>query len=314
MKLSFAITAYCAAIAGAVPFSSTHSAVHPPAPPHTEIEVLNFILSLEHFQNAFYQEGLANFTSADFAEYGFGADFYSNLTEIASHEHTHVTSLIETLHRLNATPVAACDYFFNVTSPALFVAYASLIESVSVSSYIGLLSNLTDTAFLKVFSSVLAVEARHSAFIRAALGNQPFPSPYDTPTDFDETYTLVQLFTVSCPKKNPLALKNYPTLSSSFANHGVIGREVTFLTFGRHIKAGSDSKPIYAAFLTLTGPIFAPTIRLPNNAGFNTTVPAIPKGYVPINGLTYVVLTSSNKTLTDDNILAGPATIEVYLK
>ena len=103
--------------------------------------------------------------------------------------------------------MAECDYFFNVTSPTVFVTDASLIEAVSVSSYIGLLANLRNSAYLKVYSSVLAVEARHSSFIRAALGEQPFPSPYDTPTDLDETYTLVELFTVSCPQENPLALK-----------------------------------------------------------------------------------------------------------
>ncbi len=200
------------------------------------------------------------------------------MTELASQEQTHVTALTTTLQQLNVTPVAPCDYNFNVTNPTIFVITAGLIESVSVSSYIGLLSNVTDAALQKVFTSILAVEARHSSFIRAALGDQPFPSPYDTPIDLDEINTLVKLFTVSCPQKDPLALKvlhlssfplqerclthaliqNYPTLSSSFSNHGVIGREVSFTTYGADIKAGSDSVPLYAAFLTLTGPVFAP--------------------------------------------------------
>ncbi|KAL9043493.1 MAG: hypothetical protein Q9214_003324, partial [Letrouitia sp. 1 TL-2023] len=232
--------------------------VHSRALKYTESEVLNFILSLELFQDAFYRQGLANFSQAQFAEYGFNADFYSNLTEIASQEHTHVTSLISSLLQLNVTPVVECNYFFNVTSPSVFVTDASLIEAVSVSSYIGLLAYLRDSAYLKVFSSVLAVEARHSSFIRAALGVQPLPSPYETPIDLDEIYTLVELFTVSCPQRNSLTLKNYPTLSSSFSNHGVIGREVTFVTYGKDIKVDSDFEPIYAAFLTLTGPVFAP--------------------------------------------------------
>ena len=89
----------------------------------------------------------------------------------------------------------------------VFVTDASLIEAVSVSTYISLLAKLKDAAYRKLLSSVLAVEARHSSFVRAALGIQPFPSPYDTPTDLDESYTLVELFTVSCPQENPLALK-----------------------------------------------------------------------------------------------------------
>ena len=237
----------------------------------------------------------------------------------------------------------------------------TLIESVSVSSYISLLGKLKDSAYLKVYSSVLAVEARHSSFIRGNLGEQPFPSPFDTPLDLDETYTLIELFTVSCPKDNPLSLKvckkhllsqhsktqtanvcsrsqNFPTLSSSYSNHGVIGTEVTFVTYGQDIKLNSDSDPLYAAFLTLAGPVFATyvplslslsfqnllpskinpfsnrTTRLPDNGGFNVTVPASPTGYPPINGLTYVVLSSSNTILTDQNIVAGPASIEIFLQ
>ncbi|KAL8636947.1 MAG: hypothetical protein Q9228_005721 [Teloschistes exilis] len=324
MKSSLTIATCCAAIAGAVPFSSRHRSILPRAPQYTDPQLLNNILSLEHFQDAFYRQGVANFTQAQFAEAGFNSDFYLNLTDIASHEHTHVTSLTTSLLQLNVTPVAECSYYFNVTSPQGFVQAATLIESVSVSSYIGLLAKLHGAAYQTLFSSVLAVEARHSSFIRASLGLQPFATPFDTPLDLDEAYTLTQLYTLSCPQENPLALKNFPTLSSSFSNHavgslgskdgGMIGEEVLFITYGKDIKVGSDCEPIYAAFLTITGPVFSPTIRVPENGGFKTTVPAPPKGYAPINGFVHVVLSSSNTTLTDDNILAGPASIEIWPK
>lgn len=187
--------------------SDRHNTILRRAPQYTDIQLLQYILSLEHFQDAFYRQGVANFTQAQFAEAGFNADFYSNLTDIASHEHTHVTSLTTTLLQLNVTPVAECDYYFNVTSAKGFIQAAPLIESVSVSSYIGLLANLKGDAFRTLFSSVLAVEARHSSFIRASLGLQPFATPFDTPLDLDETYTLTQLYTLSCPQDNPLALK-----------------------------------------------------------------------------------------------------------
>ncbi|KAI9720445.1 MAG: hypothetical protein M1812_002951 [Candelaria pacifica] len=314
MKISLTAIACCAAIASASPTGNFSKPIPSSTPQYNKYEILNFMLNLEHFQDAFYRQGLANFTRAQFATDGFDADFYTNLKAIASQEHTHVTSLTSTLLLANVTPVAECNYFFNVSNPTEFVTDASLIAAVSVSSYIDLLSRLRDPAYLKVYSSVLAVEARHSSFLRGALGDQPFPSPYDTPIDLDETYTLVQLYTLSCPEANPLALKNYPTLSSSFTNHGMIGREIILLTYGKDIKANSDDEPICATFLTLTGPIFSPAIRLPMNAGFNTTVPAPVQGYAPLNGLTYVVMSSSNTSLTDDTILAGPATIEIYLQ
>lgn len=122
-------------------------------------------------------------------------------------------------------------------------------------------------------------------------------------------------------------------MSSSFSNHGVIGGEITLLTFGNNIEPVAGSKQVYAAFLTLTGPVFAPYVLFPfmcllcgnydadvflhsatpvPGLGFNVTVPTAPKGYAPINGLTHVVLTSFDTTLRDEDILAGPASLEIY--
>jgi hypothetical protein len=52
--------------------------------------------------------------------------------------------------------------------------------------------------------------------------------------------------------------QTFPILSSSFSNHGVIGAEITLLTFGNNIKPAAGSDQIYVAFLTVTGPVFAP--------------------------------------------------------
>lgn len=43
-----------------------------------------------------------------------------------------------------------------------------------------------------------------------------------------------------------------PILFSSRSNYGVIGREITFITYGKDIKAGSDDVPLYKRLLTLT--------------------------------------------------------------
>ena len=46
--------------------------------------------------------------------------------------------------------------------------------------------------------------------------------------------------------------------------------------------------------------------------GFNVTVPEAPAGYAPIAGFTYVVLTSKKMgTLRDEDVLAGPASLEI---
>ena len=109
---------------------------------------------------------------------------------------------------LNASQVAECSYYFNVTSPLSFVLTASLVQGVAVSSYLSAVSMLQDPSLRTVVSSVLAVEARQSSFVRAALGQQPFASPFDTPITLNEAYELAELYTPSCPKSNPdLGLK-----------------------------------------------------------------------------------------------------------
>lgn len=55
-------------------------------PPGGDVDILNYALTLEFLERKFYQEGLANFTQADFVAAGFPDPFYANLKEIAYDE------------------------------------------------------------------------------------------------------------------------------------------------------------------------------------------------------------------------------------
>lgn len=88
----------------------------------------------------------------------------------------------------------------------------------------------------------------------------------------------------------------------------VAGKEITLLTPDTVITAPGGSQ-IYGAFITVTGPVFAPATAV--EGGFTLTVPTAPKGTAPISGQTYVVLTGCNQTVTDDTVAAGPALFEV---
>ncbi len=60
-------------------------------------DILNYALTLEHLEDKFYREGLANFTQAQFAAAGFDATFYNNLKEVSNDETTHVNFLTSAL-------------------------------------------------------------------------------------------------------------------------------------------------------------------------------------------------------------------------
>lgn len=172
-------------------------------PTVTDADILNYALTLEHLEDTFYQEGLKNYTEAEFAAAGFDSTFYSNLMEVSSDEKTHVAFLTAALTKAGATPVAACTYDFGVSDPKSFVMLSSILEGVGVSAYLGAAADIMSAAYLTAAGSILTVESRHSSYIRASLGESPFPSPFDVPLTLDEVYTLASPFIVSCPSSNP---------------------------------------------------------------------------------------------------------------
>jgi hypothetical protein len=169
----------------------------------------------------------------------------------------------------------------------------------------GAAASIMEKAYLTAAGSILTVEARHSSYIRAANKQAPFPQPFDTPLSFNQVFSLAVQFIVECPADQPmLPFKAFPALTFVPAE----GEP--------EVKAGStiylstaaathtyDHDCIYAAFMTVTGPIF---VKVEKKGDKFTVV--VPKG---VNGQSYVILTSSNTGVTDDNTIAGPAIVEI---
>ena len=298
------------------------------APAVTDADILNYALTLEHLEDKFYREGLANFTADQFASAGFPAPFYDNLKEISSDEMTHVAFLTAALKAAGYPAVQECTYAFGVTDPKTFVMTSSILEGVGISAYLGAAAEIMSATYLTAAGSILTVESRHSAYIRNSLGESPFPTPFDTPLTLDEVYTLAAPFIVECPSDNPalpvkvtLFMKiaamhrltgsqSFPTLTSAPTNGNItVGKTITLLTPDSVVKPADGSSQIYAAFITVTGPVFAPATAV--DGGFTVTVPMAPKGGAPISGQSYAVLTGCNTTVTDETVAAGPAVFEV---
>ncbi|KAJ5716729.1 hypothetical protein N7493_008640 [Penicillium malachiteum] len=224
----------------------------------TDADILNYALTLEHIEAVFYEEGLKNYTQADFVNAGMEDPFYANLRSVGMDEQTHEQFLTQALTAAGAQPVARCNYSFPSTDVKSFLALASVLEGVGVSAYLGAAASIMNDTYLTAAGSILTVEARHSAYFRAALGEAPSAQAFDDPLDLNEVYTVASPFIVSCPSSN----QQLPALSG-------------------------------------------PPLTSNGDGSFNVT---IPKG---IAGQSYVVLTKGNSQATDDNIVAGPAIIEV---
>ncbi|KAJ5204233.1 uncharacterized protein N7498_005112 [Penicillium cinerascens] len=269
----------------------------------SDADILNYALTLEHLEATFYEEGLKNYTREDFVRAGFKDPFYRNLQEVASDEKTHVAFLTKALTAAGASPVKRCSYSFPSTNVESFIGLASVLEGVGVSAYLGAAASIANKDYLTAAGSILTVEARHSAYLRAALLEVPFPQPFDDPLDFDEVYTVASPFITSCPSSNgKLPVKAFPSLTLT-STHAIVCGSKARLVAGSSFDDESLNN-LYAAFITVTGPVWAP-LTYKGDKTFSVT---IPQG---VAGQSYVVITKGKKHVTDDNIVAGPAIVEV---
>lgn len=264
--------------------------------------ILNYALTLEHLENAFYKEGLAKFSQADFAAAGYDNVFYTNLKSIAADEQSHVEFLTGALSAAGVKPVVPNTYAFGFEDVKTFLTISSVLEGVGVTAYLGAAQFIADATYLTAAGSILTVEARHSSFIRGEQQPQlsPFPTPYDVPLSFNSVVTLAAPFiTAIAPENGPLPVAGFPAIAAA-PGAGKAGDKVK-LTVAKEV----DAKAAY--FITITGPVDA-ALEKTSGTEYTITIPANPL----VAGQSYVVLTKeANKVATDDNVVAGPAIIEV---
>ena len=109
---------------------------------------------------------------------------------------------------------------------------------------------------------------------------------------------------------NDSHVQPFPKLVNDPSNGMVkTGSTIKLLTPEAVVKPADGSSQLYVAFITVTGPVFAPAT--PFDGGFSVTVPKAPEGTAPITGQSYAVLTGCNTYVDDSTVAAGPAIIEI---
>src|SRR5262249_23762058 len=135
-----------------------------------DVDILNFALTLEYLEAAFYQQA-----SASGALNGELATFASI---VGGHEAQHVAALQKAL---GSAAVAKPEFDFQGTTEdkKKFAGTAQLPEATGVSAYLGQAGNIRTPAILAAAGSILPIEARHSAWIRDinGRGDAPVPAP-----------------------------------------------------------------------------------------------------------------------------------------
>lgn len=157
-----------------------------------DIDVLNYALTLEHLEYAFYRDGLAGYTADN-----FGEGIFDNLTLVRDHEGAHVDILVTTITDLGGTPVAEASYDFGYANADGFLAVAAALENTGVSAYDGAGAAIQNPDLLTAAGSIVAVEARHASYLNLVTGADPFPAAFETPLSRAEVLAIAGPFIVS---------------------------------------------------------------------------------------------------------------------
>lgn len=147
--------------------------------PKQVVDVLNFALTLEYLEAAFYKEGTS--------KSGLIPSKYRQLFRtIAAHEAAHV-KLLKGALGLAAVEAPAVDFtaggkYGDVWENfQTFATLSATFEDLGVAAYKGQAGNLIGTPVLQTALQIHSVEARHAAAVRPIIGKAGTPNAFDKP-------------------------------------------------------------------------------------------------------------------------------------
>src|ERR1700712_2848419 len=157
-----------------------------------DVDVLNYALTLEYLEAAFYQQGnAAGLLDGVEAQY---------LASIQADEEYHVKALTDTINKLGGTPVAApgVDFGAAFADRNSYLTTSVTFENVGVGAYLGAAGYIQDKSILQAAAGIFGVEARHAAVV-ANLLNLPaeggvYKGAFETPMSKSDVLTAVTPF------------------------------------------------------------------------------------------------------------------------
>ncbi|OCH86726.1 hypothetical protein OBBRIDRAFT_806564 [Obba rivulosa] len=262
----------------------------------TDSSILQYALTLEELEDAFYSGALAKFDAAAFEKAGFEPWVRGRYEQIAQHEADHVAFL---KGALGAAATAPCEYNFPYTDPKSFAALSMALEGVGEAAYLGAARFVEDKDTLTAAASILTVEARHAAWISSAvLKKQPWDGDFETPLGFSGVFSLASQFIIKCPDTNPaLPVTAFPMLTVTPSKSLAQGSTVD-LKFDNPNK----TTPLYAAWYSG----LQVTYTIVDTSANTTTVPD------NLDGTVYVGVVSNKQTgpTSDAGMVTGLAILQ----
>lgn len=157
-----------------------------------DVGILNFALTLEYLEAAFYNEASANQKKKTFIKDGQTQVFLKTVTV---DENAHVAYLKKALGS-KAVAAPKVDFGGTTSSEASFVKTAVALENTGVHAYSGQALNIKTPSTVAAALSILTIEARHASVIgliakNSSKGISP-DGPFDTPFTANEVLKAVE--------------------------------------------------------------------------------------------------------------------------
>jgi hypothetical protein len=130
----------------------------------SDVDVLNYALTLEYLEAAFYQQGNARgLLSGQAAEY---------LRGVQKDEEAHVAAVKQTVQKLGGTPVAKPMVKFDgvFADKNKYLTTSFTFENVGVGAYLGAAGSIKSKDVLQAAAGIFGVECRHAAIVANLLG------------------------------------------------------------------------------------------------------------------------------------------------
>jgi rubrerythrin len=123
----------------------------------TDVDILNFALTLEYLEADFYQHKAKSVRLSGEAK--------SLAATFGAQEREHAAALLQTILHAGGTPVKKPKFVFPGNDQKSFLELAYVLENTGVGAYNGAAPSITNTDILAAAGSIVQVEARHAAAI-----------------------------------------------------------------------------------------------------------------------------------------------------
>ncbi len=139
----------------------------------SDVAILNYALTLEYLESAFYAEAVSKGQIHDMHVLAFAK-------VVAKHEALHVSFLKGALGSA-AVKKPKFDFKGTTANQAKFMATAQVLEDTGVAAYLGQVGLIKSKKILGAAGAILPVEARHAGWIRDLNGVSGAPQAFEAP-------------------------------------------------------------------------------------------------------------------------------------